>query len=155
MTMPTNPFLIVTDLDSTLVGDNVSLREFNSLFEQHRGGYGSKLVYATGRSLKLYRELKSEANLLPPDMLITSVGSEIYDANEEMDIAWADRLSANWDLEKVLEIAEQFNPPLIPQPESEQGPFKASFFLRPEYRTILGQFERSTHRSRYPSTDYL
>lgn len=138
-----NPFVIVTDLDSTLVGDNAPLREFNSLFEQHREIHGSKIVYATGRSQRLYTKLRTQVYLLPPDMLITSVGSEIYDANEEMDQTWAVRLSENWNLEIVWQIAEQFNSQLIPQPESEQGPFKASFFLNPEYQTILNDLEAS------------
>jgi sucrose-6-phosphatase len=133
--MPT-PFLIVTDLDSTLVGNNISLKEFNRLFQQHREIYGSKLVYATGRSLQLYEELESEVDLLPPDMLITSVGSEIYNTQREMDIDWANQLSEDWDVQIVRQVASEY-PQLRPQPESEQGPFKVSFFLQSEYRTIL------------------
>jgi sucrose-6-phosphatase len=131
-----NPFLIVTDLDSTLVGNNTSLREFNRLFQQHRQSYGSKLVYATGRSLTLYEELESEVDLLPPDMLITSVGSEIYNTQREMDSAWANLLSEDWDVQIVRQIADKYDQ-LRSQRESEQGSFKVSFWLDPHYKTIL------------------
>jgi sucrose-6-phosphatase len=138
--MPT-PFLIVTDLDSTLVGDNISLREFNRLFQQHRKIYGSKLVYATGRSLQLYEELESEVDLLPPDMLITSVGSEIYNTQREMDIDWVNQLSEDWDVQIVRQIASKYEQ-LRPQPESEQGPFKVSFLLDPQSKNILEGLEK-------------
>jgi sucrose-6-phosphatase len=135
------PFLIVTDLDSTLVGNNAALEDFNEFFEEHRRNHGSKLVYATGRSLRLYKDLESEVNLLRPDGLITSVGSEIYTADGEMDGNWANHLSANWDLELVKQITSEYEQ-LMPQPESEQRPFKVSFLLRPEYRNILEDLEQ-------------
>lgn len=130
------PFLIVTDLDSTLIGNDAFLEDFNRFFMQHREIYGSKLVYATGRSLKLYQDLESEVDLLPPDRLITSVGSEIYTADKKMDDNWANHLSENWDVELVRQIAEEYEQ-LIPQPKSEQGLFKVSFLLKPEYKSIL------------------
>jgi sucrose-6-phosphatase len=129
-------FLIVTDLDSTLVGNDSFLNEFNQAFTQHRERYGSKLVYATGRSLKLYQDLESEVNLLPPDRLITSVGSEIYTADRQLDENWSSILSQDWNVELVKQIVGNYKQ-LQPQAESEQGQFKVSFLLRPEHRAIL------------------
>jgi sucrose-6-phosphatase len=134
--MRTNPFLIVTDLDATLVGNDRYLEDFNRFFTKHREAHGSKLVYATGRSLKLYQDLESEVDLLLPDRLITSVGSEIYTADKKMDINWASQLSENWNVEQVKQITSKYEQ-LKPQPESEQGPFKVSFLLRPEHKSIL------------------
>ena len=54
-----NPFLFVTDLDNTLVGDDLALSELNQHLDRHRQQYNSKIVYATGRSLYLYRLLAS------------------------------------------------------------------------------------------------
>ncbi|CAN1209640.1 sucrose-phosphate phosphatase [Tumidithrix helvetica PCC 7403] len=130
------PFLIVTDLDATLVGNRASLQEFNMFFMEHRKTYGSKLVYATGRSLKLYQDLESEVDLLPPDRLITSVGSEIYTADKQMDRNWANHLSKDWDVEIVRQIASEYEQ-LKPQPNSEQGLFKVSFHLKPQDKAIL------------------
>jgi sucrose-6-phosphatase len=131
-----SPFLIVTDLDSTLVGNDASLEEFNEVFTQHRRTHGSKLVYATGRSFQLYQDLEFDVNLLPPDKLITSVGSEIYTADRQNDSNWATHLSEDWDVEIVRNITCEYEQ-LSPQHESEQGPFKVSFLLRPEYENIL------------------
>jgi sucrose-6-phosphatase len=134
-------FLIVTDLDSTLVGNDESLRDFNTRFTQHRNIHGSKLVYATGRSLHLYEQLRPNVDLLPPDMLITSVGSEIYTANNEMDRGWANHLSEGWNVEIVQQITDQYEQ-LIPQAASEQGRFKVSFSLEPRNQSILADLRQ-------------
>lgn len=135
------PFLIVTDLDSTLIGNDTSLEDFNQFFSKQRETYGCKLVYATGRSLQRYQDLEAEVNLLPPDKLITSVGSEIYaidkqTANKQIDDNWAKQLSQNWDLAKVKKITDKYES-LKLQPESEQGAFKVSFLLKSEDQDIL------------------
>jgi sucrose-6-phosphatase len=129
-------FLIVTDLDSTLVGNNEYLAHFNRMFAEHRGIYGSRLVYATGRSLQLYQNLKSKVDLLSPDMLITSVGSEIYTSDGKIDSNWTNYISQDWDVEKVKQIAGNYDN-LESQLASEQGSCKVSFHLRPQYRHIL------------------
>jgi hypothetical protein len=124
------PFLFVTDLDNTLVGDDAALTTLNRQLAEHRENFGTKIVYATGRSLYLYRELAREKFLLSPDALITSVGTEIYfqpDTNE-CDREWATILSDGWHREKIATIADSWNE-LTPQPESEQNPFKISYYL--------------------------
>ena len=72
-----NPFLFVTDLDNTLVGDDAALVELNKTLASHRQQYNSKIVYATGRPLYLYRLLAEAKSLIPPDALITAVGTEM------------------------------------------------------------------------------
>ncbi|MBW4521745.1 MAG: sucrose-phosphate phosphatase [Scytolyngbya sp. HA4215-MV1] len=125
-------FLLVTDLDNTLVGDDLALAKLNQCLIQHREQYNTQIVYATGRSLTLYHELATEKSLLAPDALITSVGTEIYlEGSKTPDQAWSDKLSSNWNLEQIIAITNHFAD-LVPQPESEQGAFKASYFLTPE-----------------------
>ena len=125
-----NPFLFVTDLDNTLVGDDLALSELNQHLDRHRQQYNSKIVYATGRSLYLYRLLASAKCLLDPDALITSVGTEMYFDRQQsqFDPEWAKILSQGWDREKIVEIASQFEH-LQSQPNSEQNPFKISYYL--------------------------
>jgi len=123
------PFLFVTDLDNTLVGDDQALAELNRLLSQHRQEQGTKIVYATGRSLTLYRQLKAEKQLLEPDALIAAVGTEIYlNDSDTPDAAWSQKLSQGWNRDLVVAATAHF-PDLIPQPDSEQRPFKVSFFL--------------------------
>ena len=125
-----SPFLFVTDLDNTLVGDDAALIRLNQELDSHRQQYNSKIVYATGRSLYLYRLLAEAKSLLKPDALITSVGTEMYfdEKHEEYDPEWAEVLSQGWNRESIVEIASQFSQ-LQSQPKSEQNPFKISYYL--------------------------
>jgi sucrose-6-phosphatase len=145
-----HPFLLVTDLDHTLVGDPVALAELNRRLAQHRQAHGTKLVYNTGRSRTSYQELRTQERLLPPDVLITSVGTEIY-LGEEPDRQWSHHLQSGWDRAAIAAVAAQF-PDLIPQPEPEQRPFKVSFFLKPEpAKTVLPQLERVLSEQNLPA----
>ncbi|MBV8887773.1 MAG: sucrose-phosphate phosphatase [Chroococcidiopsidaceae cyanobacterium CP_BM_RX_35] len=122
-------FLFVTDLDNTLVGNDQALAELNRLLSQYRQEHGIKIIYATGRSPILYRQLKAEKQLLEPDALIAAVGTEIYlSGNNTPDPSWAERLSQKWNRDLVVAASAHFAD-LTPQPDSEQRPFKVSFFL--------------------------
>jgi hypothetical protein len=123
-------FLFVTDLDNTLVGDDDALQELNQQLSQHRQEYGTKLVYATGRSRSIYHDLKSEKQLLDPDALIAAVGTEIYedDRQDTPDLGWSEKLSEGWSRELIVATAAHYSD-LVPQEDSEQRPFKVSYFL--------------------------
>ncbi|MEG3438494.1 sucrose-phosphate phosphatase [Pannus brasiliensis CCIBt3594] len=120
-------YLIVTDLDHTLVGDEAATREFNRCILDRREDF--YLVYATGRSYGSARGLQTRENLLEPDYWIVSVGSEIY-RRERRDEDWAEILSRDWNRRKVEDIAGEFSF-LTPQPEEEQNTWKVSYFFSP------------------------
>ncbi|MGM3307651.1 sucrose-phosphate phosphatase [Anabaena sp. WFMT] len=129
-------FLFVTDLDDTLVGDKKSLNFLEQLNEElinHRKTYGSKIVYATGRSLTLYQQLIKTQKLLEPDALITAVGTEIYfNSNYKTpDLKWSSKLSIGWNRDLVEKIAANFED-LVLQQASEQLPFKVSYLVKEE-----------------------
>ncbi|HLP88401.1 MAG TPA: sucrose-phosphate phosphatase [Nostocaceae cyanobacterium] len=136
------PFLFVTDLDHTLVGDDDALLVLSDELKRHRQEYGTKIVYATGRSPVLYRQLQAEKNLMEPDALVLSVGTEIYlDGQDTPDSEWSNILSQGWQRETVLSVTKQFSE-LVLQPDSEQRPFKVSFFLQQEVsHLVLPQLE--------------
>ncbi|MCT7956398.1 sucrose-phosphate phosphatase [Laspinema palackyanum] len=122
-------FLFITDLDHTYVGDDAALAILQEALSQHRQTYGTKIVYSTGRSPALYQELQQEKQLIQPDALVTSVGTEIYtNGMEAYDSEWADILSDGWDRDRILATAGHFSD-LVSQPDSEQRPFKVSYFL--------------------------
>jgi sucrose-6-phosphatase len=126
--------LLVTDLDHTLVGDDFALERLNQWVIQTRP-QGTKFVYCTGRSLTLYRELQAEAGLIDPDLLICSVGTEVYYQGQDTpDPEWSAKLSSGWDRDAVAAITAHFAD-LVLQPETEQCPFKVSFFLTQEAAT--------------------
>lgn len=135
-------FLLVTDLDNTLVGDAQALATLNQRLTEHRQTHGTKLVYSTGRSLTSYQGLKAEQGLLEPDALVTAVGTEIYyNGSDTPDSSWSDKLSPNWDRDLVVATTSHFSD-LVAQPDSEQRPFKVSFFLTEEAATeVLPRLE--------------
>jgi sucrose-6F-phosphate phosphohydrolase len=126
------PFLLVTDLDNTLVGDDNALIELNQRLDQHRQEHGTKIVYATGRSLALYQQLTTEQQMLQPDALIAAVGTEIYlNIDGTPDAEWAEKLSQRWERDLVVATVAHFAD-LVPQPDTEQRPFKVSYYLSEE-----------------------
>jgi len=133
-------FLFVSDLDHTLVGNDLAMVKLLDDLQLHRSQHGTKIVYSTGRSLHLYQELqesqkRKQRELIRPDILVCAVGTEIYHCNSKeelvLDQEWSKHLSYNWDRELVATTAANF-PSLKPQPESEQRPFKVSYFVREE-----------------------
>lgn len=131
-------FLFITDLDHTLVGDDQAMEGLNRKLELYRQQHNTKIVYSTGRSLYLYQQLEQQQNhkrtaLLQPNILICAVGTEIYSYNHQDQLIinnqWSENLSEDWDRELVVKIAANFTQ-LKPQPESEQRPFKVSYFLQ-------------------------
>jgi hypothetical protein len=115
------------------VGDDHALIELNQKLSQHRQEYGTKIVYATGRSRSSYNTLKAEKQLLDPDALIASVGTEIYDddRDDNPDPAWSEKLSEGWDRELAVATAAHYSD-LVPQEDSEQRPFKVSYLVTEE-----------------------
>ncbi|XP_050383451.1 sucrose-phosphatase 1 [Argentina anserina] len=124
--------MIVSDLDHTMVDhhdkENLSLLRFNSLWEANYR-HDSLLVFSTGRSLTLYKELRKEKPMLTPDITIMSVGTEITYGNDMVpDDGWVKVLNQKWDKDIVREEASKFSE-LKLQAETEQRAHKVSFYV--------------------------
>jgi len=97
----------------------------------------SLLVWSTGRSPALFRALWQEAPLLSPDVLVCSVGAEVFFRDPHTgafveDAGWARRLDAGGRWRRgEAEAAARDVPALAPQPASEQRPHKLSFRAPP------------------------
>ncbi|HEY9817636.1 MAG TPA: sucrose-phosphate phosphatase [Candidatus Obscuribacterales bacterium] len=127
-----SPFLFITDLDGTLVGDPVALARLNHCLARHRDRYGTILVYSTGRSPTRYDQLTREVALLEPDVRVLAVGTEIYTGKSSTpDPAWVEHLNQGWERHQVAAIAARY-PELTPQPASEQLLYKLSYCVEPE-----------------------
>ena len=88
--------------------ENLSLLMFNSLWEA-RYREDSLLVFSTGRSLALYKQLRKEKPMLTPDITIMSVGTEItYGDSMVPDDGWVENLNQKWDKKIVLEEASKY-----------------------------------------------
>ncbi|MBC8207034.1 MAG: sucrose-phosphate phosphatase [Kiritimatiellales bacterium] len=124
-----NRFLI-TDIDNTLIGkDNSRLPELAAFLRDHREKVGFGI--ATGRTIDSALQILSEHDLPEPDVMITSVGAEIYyGANRYQDKGWRAHLSNHWNRQQIQQLLDSLDF-LEYQEEDTQRPFKISYDMDP------------------------
>jgi sucrose-6-phosphatase len=135
--MPAPRFCIVSDLDHTMVDHSdkkyESLLKFNRIWSS-KFRHDSYLVFSTGRSQSMYEQLRQEAPLLTPDLLICSVGTEIYckaaNGEQQLDAEWNAELEKGWNRESIVATVKSDFGKLTPQADSEQRPHKVSYHLK-------------------------
>ncbi|MFB0612528.1 HAD-IIB family hydrolase [Aurantiacibacter poecillastricola] len=119
--------MLVCDIDNTLTGCVQGARHFGHHVERARG---LSFCIATGRSLVEARRILAEWELPRPEVLITSVGSEIYWAQQDglhLDIDYAQRIGEDWQRDEIAQILAGM-PNIVPQAPTEQRRWKLSYF---------------------------
>jgi sucrose-phosphate synthase len=121
---------LISDIDNTLIGDdNSRLPELVDFLQENRGRIGFGI--ATGRTVDSAMEVLSEHGLPAPDMIVSSVGAEIYYGEElHPDQGWKSHLSKHWNREKIRSLLDSFDF-LEYQEEDTQRPFKISYNMDP------------------------
>jgi sucrose-phosphate synthase len=101
-------YFIFANIDNTLIGDsNQHLPEFLTLLEENKEHIGFGL--ATGRSIESATEFLEKHGVPLPDVLVTSVGAEIYyGKNLHSGRGWETHISAKWDREKIVDLLKNF-----------------------------------------------
>jgi len=119
--------LLITDIDNTLVGEESSMRQLFRLFaeKKHQLAWG----VATGRSLELTIEVMTEHDFPMPDILVCSVGTEIYYGPDlRIDKGWQKHISYHWKPEAIKELLDRL--PFLHSQEAEgQRSHKISYYL--------------------------
>ncbi len=119
--------LLITDIDNTLIGDDAGLYQLLDLLDENR----SDLAWgvATGRSLELTLDAMTEYNIPVPDILICSVGTEMYYGPDlRMDKGWQQHISHKWKPEQIKETLQDFEF-LVSQEAEGQRSHKISYYL--------------------------
>ncbi|WP_096363951.1 HAD-IIB family hydrolase [Thiohalobacter thiocyanaticus] len=125
--MPTIDRLIVCALDNVLMGDEEAQQELVSRLE--KSGEHIGFGVATGRTLDSAMKLIKASALPMPDVLITSVGSEIHYGHRMVhDQAWLRHIDFRWEPDKLRDAMKQFKGMKL-QPKTEQHPYKISYFI--------------------------
>jgi sucrose-phosphate synthase len=135
---------LFTDLDQNLLGDPESLAEFVRVVREHRkcASFG----IATGRSLESALKVMRRYGIPMPDVLITSLGTDIHFAPEyAVDLAWTRHIDHLWTPARVRAILDEL-PGLQRQPKSEQSRFKISYYIDPQVAPSLDEINRLLHQ---------
>lgn len=127
--LPTVDRILVSDIDNTLVGDEQGLIELLNKIGDTRSEIG--FAVATGRSLQSAIEVLAEWQVPMPDILITSVGAEIYYGHKNIeDVGWKRHIEYQWEPEKLRRAMRGLSGVRL-QPKREQREHKISYFLDP------------------------
>ena len=119
--------LMITDIDNTLVGDAPSMQELFLLLQEHRKNIAWGV--ATGRSLELTSEAMTEHNFPMPDILICSVGTEIYYGPDlRYDKGWQQHISKQWKPEEIKEALALLDFLVFQEAEGQRS-HKISYYM--------------------------
>ncbi|MEM1306063.1 MAG: HAD-IIB family hydrolase, partial [Pseudomonadota bacterium] len=121
--------LLVSDIDNTLTGSQSGLADFAAWQAEQND---TVFAIATGRTLHDALRVLRDNNAPAPAVLVTSVGSEIYYAENGLDklvadARWADHCQRNWDRARVADLVASLAD-VSRQPDIEQRNWKLSYF---------------------------
>ena len=120
--------MIIVDLDGTLLGDNDSLKMLSEIISKAHINTGFGI--ATGRTINNALQVLKENNFLLPDIIISSVGTEIYYKSREDYIystGWDSHLHHAWRRARIVELLAEFDF-LEYQEEEAQRKYKVSYY---------------------------
>lgn len=132
--------LILTDIDNTLTGDDGAMHEFFRLIAEAPLNVGFGI--ATGRRYEEVVRMIQEMDMPHPEVLITSVGTEIYyGKNFTMDKSWQKHIDFQWDPEHVREVLDGLEG-FFRQADHEQSAYKVSYQIDPAKAPNLNRIKR-------------
>ena len=136
---------IITDLDQNLLGDPESLADFVDVIKANRKC--TTFAIATGRRLDDALRVLRRYGIPQPDLLITSLGTEIHYAPRlTADTGWSRHIDHYWNPKAVRRILAEL-PGLELQPRNEQSRFKISYYIDPAMAPDTDEINSLLHRN--------
>ena len=123
-------YMLVTDIDNTLLGGpEEDIQKLMTILKENESRMG--FAVATGRSLESAAEVLEKNNIITPDIIIPSVGSEIFYGPEHYyDKGWETHISKNWKRERIINILQSIEF-LQFQHDDAQKKYKISCLMEP------------------------
>lgn len=125
--------MLISDIDYTLINekgeeDLSALDELRERLKDPGLGFG----VATGRSLELVKEVLENYDFPQPDIIVSSVGSEIYyGADFRPDKGYAQHISYGWKPERIREVLADLPFVELQEPDTQRR-FKVSYYMSEE-----------------------
>lgn len=131
---------IVSSIDQNLIGNSEALETLVNTINQHRKGIA--FCVSTGRRLDAALKVLRDHNIPQPDVLMTSLGTEIYYMpNLTRDNAWRNHINYLWNRQRIVSILSEINGLNI-QPQQSQSSFKVSYFYDPAIAPTVEEIKR-------------
>lgn len=119
--------ILITDIDDTLIGDGDALARLLAVLARRRSRLGFGV--ATGRSVESARAVLAEHGVPPPDVLVASVGAELYFGDARVpDPGWETHIAHRWQREDLSARLAKVRG-LTLQEAAAQRPFKLSYYV--------------------------
>jgi sucrose-phosphate synthase len=135
---------LFSDLDQNLLGKPEALKPFLAALQANRRCV--LFGIATGRRLDSAMQAMKKHGIPLPDVLITSLGTEIYYApNLLPDSAWERHIDHLWNPRIIRRVLEGL-PGLKLQPKSEQSRFKIGYFIDPSLAPDIQHINSLLHQ---------
>lgn len=145
--------VLVTSLDQNLLGalqsglpgDRQSLDELLEVLYQHRKNVA--FCIATGRRLDSVLKILKEYRIPQPDILITSMGTEIYSSPDLIvDKSWCDHIDYLWNRRAIMQLLGEL-PGLTLQSKEELSVYKISYFYDAAIAPSLEEIRQLLHKN--------
>jgi sucrose-phosphate synthase len=144
---------IFTDLDQNLLGDAESLADFLDVMKVYRKC--TTFGIATGRRLDAALRMMKRYGIPQPDILITSLGTEIcYAPSLTLDRAWADHIDHLWKPRAIARVLGDL-PGIKLQSKMELSRFKISYYIDPEQAPGLDEINSLLHQQELTANTFL
>lgn len=132
MTNTNNQWVLASDIDNTLTGDDAALTHLSARLAKRRHNGGLTLLLSTGRRLNQVIDGVTEEGIPAPDAVISQVGTEIYlpplTYETEPLAKWDQHLHRKFNRDRALEFLKNIEGLEI-QPEMYNTPLKVSCYL--------------------------